>query len=359
MSTTNTPRPRSRRPRSRPAEDQGPVRDAVDPIEAWSLLLAFASTRHGAFARIHAHQCFVSNKMLRLAVTQRRVQFLGRNAFRVAGSAPSWQQRLVIACDALSHSALASRRSAAALEGFAGFERRIVEVTTDQHRSMRRPGVIVHRTSLWVPDDRATVDGVPCTDPIRTFIDLGAILTPSRHEEVLDAAERDGFFTREALEDRLERIRVQGRNGVGYTARLLEVRAPQGRNPTNAFERKFLRLVERAGLPLPECQVPVRRPDGSIAWIDFLWIDVLFGVETDGHIAHATRAERRRDARRDRAVLERDIETVRYTWDEVMTEPDDVVRSLRRHLDRRARDLAAGRLVVPEDLATALRERRV
>jgi hypothetical protein len=297
--------------------------------------------------------------MLRLAVTKRRIQFLGQNAFRVAGSVASWQQRLVIACDALGHSALASRRSAAPLQCMDGFERRLVEVTTDQHRSMRRPGVIAHRTNLWVPGDRDLVDGVPCTDAIRTFIDLGAVLTRARHEEVLDAAERDGLFTREALEARLELIRIQGRNGVGCTARLLEDRAPQGHNPTNSFERKFLRLLEHAGLPIPECQVPVRRPDGSIAWIDFLWIDLLFGVETDGHVAHATREQRRGDARRDRDVLELHIETVRYTWEEVTREPDEVARSLRRHLDRRTRDVAAGRLVVPKALASAMRERRV
>jgi very-short-patch-repair endonuclease len=334
-------------------------RSISDSNEAWGALLAFAASRHGAFSRSHARNLDVSDKMLCGAVRARRVDRVSRSAFRVAGSAPTWEQRLVIACDVLGHNAHASRRSAAALNGFERFERTIVEVTADQHVSTLHRGAIVHRTSLWVPDDLMNVNGIPCTDPIRTFIDLGAVLSERRHEEVLDAAERDDLFTREALERRLTEIRVQGRNGVGYTRRLLENRPARGHNPTNAFERKFLRLIERAGLPRPECQVPIVRADGRIAWIDFCWIDLLFGVESDGHIAHATRAQRRHDAQRDRALLERDFEIVRYTWDEVDTEPDEVVRSLARHLDRRATMVAQRRIVVPDDLKIAMRDRRI
>ncbi len=331
----------------------------AETTQAWSELFAFAASRHGAFSREHARRFGVTDQMLRSAVRSRRLQRAGLRAFRIAGSPPTWEQRLVVACDAVGHNAHASRRSAAALHRFDRFERTLVEVTADQHVATLHRGEIVHRTSLWVPDDLTIVEGISCTDPIRTFIDLGAVLSERRHEEVLDAAERDDLFTRDALEQRLSEIRVQGRNGVGYTARLLENRPARGRNPTNAFERKFLRLIERSGLPRPECQVPIVRADGRIAWIDFCWIDLLFGVESDGHVAHATRAQRRHDAQRDRALLERDFEIVRYTWDEVDTEPDEVLRSLARHLDRRATMVAQGRVIVSDTLKTAMLERRI
>lgn len=198
---------------------------------------------------------------------------------------------------------------------------------------------------------------MPCTDPIRTFIDLGAILSPARLEEVLDAAESAGTIRRADLEDRLEQLRVQGRNGVGAAARLIESRAPSGRNPTNGLERAFLRLVADAGLESPACQVPVRRPDGSLAIVDFLWIRLLFGVETDGQPYHSSRQQRARDNLRDSQLLGREIETVRFTRDQVRREPEVVVGQLRLHLARRQKMVADGRLIVPPALAEALAAR--
>ncbi len=324
---------------------------------AWADLLAFAATRHGVFGRHDAHQRAVTDAMLRSAVGRGAIHRVDRATFRIAGSPDSWEQRLVIACTAFCHRAVASRRSAAVFHKYEGFRPGIVEITSDQDRSIDRPGVVAHRTSRFLAGDLTVVRGVPCTDPIRTFIDLGAVVSPSRLEEILDAAESSGTIRRADLEERLAQIRVQGRNGVGAAARLIESRAPRGRNPTNGLERAFLRLVTDAGLEPPACQVPVRKPDGSLAIVDFLWIPLLFGVETDGQAYHSSRQQRARDNLRDSQLLGREIETVRFTRDQVRREPEVVVAQLRLHLARRRRMVDEGRLVVPTALAEALAAR--
>ena len=323
-----------------------PPADRRAPRDAWCDLFSYAAGRHGAFSRAAANRLDVSNGMLRRAIEAGRIARVHESAFVVAGSYPSWERAMVVACDTFGHGSVASRRSAMALLNVAGFPRHVIEVTTDQHRKATRVGIVAHSTSRWLPEDLTVVDGVPTTDPIRTFIDLGADLSVDRHQELLDVLERDRLIVRADLDERLARIRVQGRNGVGYTGRLLDHRPVVHRNPTNAFERKFLRLLERAGLPLPACQVAIQRPDGEIALVDFYWAELLFGVETDGHVAHATREERRRDARRAAALLELGIELIRFTWEQVRHEERDVVASVRRHLARRQQMVASGRVAV-------------
>jgi hypothetical protein len=331
---------------------------ASGPVDRWVALLHLAEAQHGAFSRADAAACGVTARMLRRALDRDRVERCAPNAFRLCGAPRTWEQHLVLACAALGHGSVASRRSAGVLNQFPGYRSGIIEVTSDQHRTQRIQGVVAHYTSRWLPEDLTSVDGIRCTDPYRTFIDLGADLSERHHEELLDALEHAGIIERAQLEDRLARIRVQGRNGVGYTARLLERRSSIRRLPTNALERRFLRIVEHAGLPTPECQVSVRLPDGTIAVLDFLWPVGLLAVETDGHGSHATRTARAHDNRRSAALLELGIEVIRFTWEDVQDDPQAVAGSLRRNLERRRSELEAGRLVVAPAVADALHARR-
>jgi len=326
-------------------------------IEALNRLVSFAARQHSVFVRADARRYEVSNKVLRIATGNGRLHEVAPGVFRVAGSQATWEQRLMIATCAGARDSLASRRAAAALHGFDGFVPGIVEITTSQNRYLRRSGVVSHTTSLWLPGDAAKVRRIPCTDPIRTFIDLGDHLSAERHEEVLDGAERDKLIDRDDLAVRLEAIRIQGRNGVRRTESVLVERESPGRTPTTKLERAFKRLLVRYRLPMPECQVPVLQPDGTIAFVDFLWVELLFGVETDGHRSHTTRRQRAADNTRQSMLQLRDIDLVRFTYDQVTQRPDAVAAELELHFARRHRLLAEGRLVVPDDFAAELRAR--
>ncbi len=335
-----------------------PPATSLDPNSGWDALIGSAESQHGAFSRADALRFGVTARMLRTAVQRHRVEQCSPSAFRLPGSPRTWEQHLALACATLGHGSAASRRSAGVLNRYPGYWPTVVEVTSDQHRTQRIDGVVAHYTSRWLPDDVTIIDGIRCTDPYRTFIDLGADLSERHHEELLDALEHAGIIERSQLEDRLARIRVQGRNGVGYTARLLERRSTIRRLPTNALERRFLRLVESVGIASPECQVPVRLRNGTLAILDFLWSEVLFAVETDGHGSHATRSARAHDNRRAAALLELGIEVIRFTWEEVQDDSKAVVEVLARNLERRRNDLESGRLVVSPAVLAALQIQR-
>ena len=103
------------------------------------------------------------------------------------------------------------------------------------------------------------------------------------------------------------------------------------------LERRFLRLVRRSGLPLPETG---RRVNGFK--VDFYWPDLGLVVETDGLRYHRTPAQQARDRIRDHAHLAAGLTPLRFTRAQVRFEPGHVEATL-ASVVRRLRADQAGR----------------
>ena len=292
-----------------------------------------AARQYGLFTRLQAHDEGLSDRQLRLRIASGRIERLARNVFRIAGCPPSWHQRLLAACLAAGPGAAASHRSAGALHHFDGFAPRVVEITVPQgRRDFKMRGVIVHSSAYWGDVDRCEVDGIPVTTPERTLCTLAAVASEPRVESALDSAERDGTVTRESVREVHADVRERGRNGVAAIGRLLERRAALKGVPHSVLERRFLRLLERHDLPLPECQVAVRRADGRLAYLDAAYRDIGLGIELDGNVAHAKPRQRADDNVRANAILLADIRLLRFTYEQVVHEPELVARTVRAHL---------------------------
>ena len=118
-------------------------------------------------------------------------------------------------------------------------------------------------------------------------------------------------------------MRERGRTGVAAIGRILYRRAELAGIPHSVLERRMLRLLEQHGVALPACQVPVRRPDGRMAYLDFAYRDLGLGIEVDGNIAHATPAQRSADNVRGNGVALRDIRLIRFTYEQVTARARD------------------------------------
>ncbi len=299
-----------------------PITDAV--------LLDLAGPQHGLVTRSQARERGFTDRMLRRRVGNGLLVPLSSIVFRLAGTPATWHQRLLAACWSGGPTSLASHRSAAALHRFDGFRCGALEVTVDRDRYYRAKGVRVHTSTDLAVQDYERIEGIPVTTPLRTLIDLGAVVHRHRLEEALDAAERDGLVDRAELRWLLAVVRWRGRNGVGPIAALLEHRS--GNQPRSVLERKLLRLLERAGLPRPHCQYRVTRPDGQLADLDFAYPEHKVAIEVDGHIGHATRRQRRNDNRRGNQIVLSDWRILRFTYEEVMRQPAYVVETVRAAL---------------------------
>jgi hypothetical protein len=291
-------------------------------------LADLAARQHGVVSRTQARTCGLTDRMIEQRLAGKRLVLVARGVLRVGGARSTWRQQLMAACLAAGPGSVVSHRSAAALFGLDRFAPGPVEITLVRPRRYRAPRVTVHTTAELADGDVTTLDGIPVTRPVRTLIDLAAAIDRDRLEEALDAALRDNLLTLPRLERRIAGLQRRGRSGIRVLAALISERA-EGEVPQSVLERRFLRLVKQLGLPKPVCQLPVRRPDGSRAYLDFAWVAEGVAVEVDGHRSHSTRRQRQHDNERSNDLAQTDFrKLLRFTWEHVTCRQDYVARML-------------------------------
>ncbi|MGI9120911.1 MAG: type IV toxin-antitoxin system AbiEi family antitoxin domain-containing protein [Acidimicrobiales bacterium] len=120
---------------------------------------------------------------------RRRVDRLVRLAPRVYLVPELLDDRSELAAACLSSpGAVASHRAAAELWGLDGTDVQVVEVTVPHGVTLRRG--LTHRSNDLADFEVVVQDGVPCTDPTRTLIDLGAVVADDVVERALESALR-------------------------------------------------------------------------------------------------------------------------------------------------------------------------
>jgi hypothetical protein len=179
------------------------------------------------------------------------------------------------------------------------------------------------------------------TSPLRTVFDLAAHIGRRRLEHVVDGGLRDGLFTEADLLDVLARLRRSGRTGVARFEEALVVAA--GPAATSVLERRFLRLVAEAGLPVPVSQVVHRDGDRFVARVDFQFAGTPVIVEVEGHRYHSTRRQRQRDAERRNGLESLGNHVLVFTYEDVRERPSYVRAQVRRGSPRSSADGPAER----------------
>jgi very-short-patch-repair endonuclease len=201
-----------------------------------------------------------------------------------------------------------------------------VSVPPDVYR--RRRGIRLHRRSFRCSSDVTRRDGIPVTSPPVTLIDLGTVLGPEQLEAAVNEADKLGLIDPEALREALDDHR--GLDGVAALRKVLDRRTFTLTD--SELERRFLRLVRRAGLPPPRTR---ERVNGFR--VDFFWPEPGLVVETDGLRYHRTPAQQAKDRVRDQAHIAAGLTPLRFTHAQVRFEPRQVAELLTavaRRLDR-------------------------
>jgi hypothetical protein len=193
-----------------------------------------------------------------------------------------------------------------------------------------RAAIDLHRSPTLMALDVTTHEGIPCTTVARTLLDLADVLDRRGVERAVEQAEVLRLFDAKAVEKVLER--AGGRRGIG---RLRSVLAEIGGPALTAseLEERFVALCRAGGLPQPAVNAWIPLEDGS-AKADFLWRADRLVVETDGHAFHGTRHAFERDRGRDQRLLLAGYRVARFTWRQVVGEPDRVAATIRALLGR-------------------------
>jgi len=256
-----------------------------------------------------------------------RLRRIYRGVYMVGHERLTWHGRCMAAVLACRPS-IASHLSAAWLWDLLRYRSERIHLTAPTRRHPRA-GFIAH----WAVVDSAditVIDGIPTTSLARTKLDLATILKPASLEKALERSEELGLFDLGALDDVLGRY--PGHPGAGALRRALEIYQPEPVVTRSSVEKRFLHLVREAGLPEPAMNYVVSGME-----LDAYWERERFLVELEVFETHGTRAAFERDRIRDDDLLALGIESIRVTGPRLRREPDEVMRRLAGHLERRRR----------------------
>lgn len=226
---------------------------------------------------------------------------------------------------------MASHFSAAYLWGLLRFRPDVMHVTAPTRRRAKRR-FVVHFSSILAEEDRAVCQGIPVTAVPRVLLDLSIRSRPDQIDGYLERAEERELLNVRAVEDVL--VRAGGHRGRGRLARALAIYSPDPAFTRSKFERRFRRLVEAAGLPVPSMNFNVAEFE-----LDAYWPDLRFAVELDLYETHGSRAAFERDRRRQEELKLLGIEMIRITAPRLKREPENVIRNLATLLSRRRAEL--------------------
>lgn len=304
-------------------------------METDRIIASIAAGQHAAVSRRQLLDAGVTERALEHRLATGRLLTLHPGVYRPAGLPPSWAHTLTGAVLAAGQGAVISHRGAAFLLGVPGMEPRS-EVSVSASRAPRIRGVLVHRATLLAPPDTAAVDGIPCTRPARTVVDLAGVVSKASLGVALDDLLSRRLLTVDFLRRRLDALGRQGRRGAGNLAELLTERADGRPRSTSEFERRLLAQLRSAGLPAPSTQYEVVLPGGRRVVLDCAYPADMLALEADSYRHHSSRTDWGRDRIRNRLLAAIGWRILPVTWDDLAW-PDEMIDSVRRGLQHKPR----------------------
>jgi very-short-patch-repair endonuclease len=292
------------------------VTGSIDHQAVWRLV----RRQHGVISRAQLLGFGFSRHAIQHRIDRGRLVVIWPGVYRV-GPMPltreGWFMAAVLAC---GDGAMLSHESAAVVWGIRKDRRvdpRPIHVSVPKARRIRLEGICAHRRN---PLPQATTNGaLPLSSPLLTLVDLAGCTESDPLEAAINEADRLGLIDPEGIEASLDAIPPY--RGRGALKQMLN----RYTRTDSDLERRFLRLVKRAGMPTPQTQVVIQGMR-----VDFYWPDLQLVIETDGLTYHRTPAQQAADRKRDQGLTAAGLRCVRFPNAQVREEPDGVVALLIR-----------------------------
>jgi very-short-patch-repair endonuclease len=287
-----------------------------------------ARSQHGVITRAQLLQLGYTRHAIQHRLATGRLHAIHRGVFVVGRPELDMPGRWMAAVLACGPTALISHQTAGEIWGIRARRDRPIDVSVPAGTTRAVRGVRLHRRRSLGARDRAVHHGIPVTSPIRTLVDLATRLSAPQLEAAVNEADKLGLVDPERLRRALEGMTRQ--RGVTPLRHLLDRRV--FRLTDSELERRFLSLVRRARLPMPETQASVNG-----FRVDFFWREFGLVVETDGLRYHRTPSQQATDRRRDQIHATAGLTALRFTHAQVRFEPGYVRQTLVRIVARLVR----------------------
>jgi predicted transcriptional regulator of viral defense system len=299
-------------------------RFADDPFDRALAELAFK--QHGVVGLWQLVELGLTTSAVRGRVSRGRLHAVHRSVYAVGHSRLTREGRFMAAVLACGAEAVLSHRPAAAMRSLGLTLRAWVDVTAPGSRRNRR-GIRVHGAGSLAAVDRTVIDGIPVTSLARTLLDVCEDATRREVERAIDRAEARRLLDMAAIDDVL--ARADGRRGAAVLRSVLAQHRAGSTSTRSELEEAFLRICRAAGLMPDAVNAWIPYPDGGGAEGDFLWRRERLIVEVDGRDVHTTRRAFEHDRRRDQQLATLGYRVIRFTWRQIMFEPEYVAATLR------------------------------
>jgi Protein of unknown function (DUF559) len=266
-----------------------------------------------------------------------RLHRVFRGVFAVGHPRLTDKGRLMAAVLACGEGAFVSHRSAAALLKLLDEGPVVIDVIAPPSRGRKIDGIRFHRVRPPRLEETGTVDGIPCTSPARTLVDLAGTVGGWTLRSVFERAAHKRMLDIAAIEASID-PRRRGMKGLLALIEKCRGAAPLTKTRgklKSPLEAKVVPLLTRRDIPPPLISAPVRIAKGRIE-VDFLWPEHRFALEADSRAFHATHIAFERDRWRDRELMRAGYSVLRVTHREAEREPEAVVDTIASRLARAA-----------------------
>jgi very-short-patch-repair endonuclease len=284
------------------------------PAQAWQRVAAVADAQHGVISREQMRLLGFKDGAINHAVATGRLHRVFHGVYALGHARIAERGRLMAAALACGKRAVLSHRSAGALLGLLDQGPVVIDVIAPPSRGRGIDGVYLHRVRPPRLEETGTVDGIPCTSPARTLVDLAGTVGEwtlrstfqrAAHREMLDlgAIEASIDPRRRGMKVLLKLI-DEWRGAAALLRKRGKLKSP--------LEAKILPLIVQRDLPPPLFNAPAQIADGRIE-VDFFWPDHRFVLEADSREFHGTAVAFERDRWRDRELMRAGYSVLRVT----------------------------------------------
>lgn len=261
------------------------------------VIAELAAKQHGVVARWQLLALGVGRGAIDRRILRKRLHPVHRGVYALAPAPLEMLGRWIAAVLAAGEGGVLSHWSAASLWRMRPGVGPRSHVTSPRQRR-GTDTVTFHHARL--PQDEVTEEqGIPCTTPARTLLDLAPLLPSPVLGRMVEAAPGRGTALAQLLE------RYPRKAGTGRLRKVLREPTPMTRSD---FEALVLERIEKAGLPRPEVNVVVEGYE-----VDLVWREHRVIAELDTYVTHGTRAAFERDRQRDRKLAIAGWTVVRIT----------------------------------------------
>lgn len=288
-----------------------------------------AGRQHGVVGRGQLLELGLVDEAIEHGVATGRLYPLFRAAFAVGHLQVGSHGRMLAAVLACGGGSAVSHGTAAALLGLWDRPPALVNVIAPIESGRKIEGIRRRHVLLPSAGEREVREGIPCTSPSRTLVDLAGVVGEQSLRRTLERAAVLGLLDVVAVDAALGRGRRRGAPRLRIV--LDDWRAQDRATLRSELEARLLALIVGEGLPAPLCNRVVRVAGRSIE-VDFLWPDRKLVVEADGRRFHDHDMAFDRDRRRDRDLGLVGYQVERVTWKHLEQEPDEIVAAIRAHL---------------------------